>query len=72
MFLELVFPIYKAFFTDLLGRGGLLLRGTPIGLDRLDEVCKVAIASVQYSEVDPKNENAVETSRIQNLLLSPI
>ena len=71
MFLEVVFPIYKAFFTDLLGRGGLLLRGTPIGLDRLDEVCKVAIASVQYSEVDPKNENAVETSRIQNLLLSP-
>ena len=71
MFSELIFPIYVAFFTDLLGRGGLMFRGSPVGLDRLDEVLKVAIASVQFSEIDPKNENAVEVSRLQNLVLAP-
>ena len=54
LFLELVFPIYTAFFTDLLGRGGLMLRGQPVGLDRFDEVMKVAIASTQFSRDRPK------------------
>ena len=71
LFLELLLPIYEAFFTDLLGSGGLLVRGQAVGLDRFDEVVKVAIASTQFSEIDPKNENLVETARIQNLLISP-
>ena len=71
LFIELLFPIYEAFFTDLLGSGGLLVRGQPVGLDRFDEVMKVAIASTQFSEIDPKNENIVETARIQNLVVAP-
>ena len=71
LFLELLFPIYEAFFTDLLGSGGLLVRGQPVGLDRFDEVMKVAIASTQFSEIDPKAENIVETARIQNLVVAP-
>ena len=54
LFLELLFPIYEAFFTNLLGSGGLLVRGQAVGLDRFDEVMKVAIASTQFSEIDPK------------------
>ena len=71
LFLELLFPIYEAFFTNLLGSGGLLVRGQIVGLDRFDEVMKVAIASTQFSEIDPKNENIVETARIQNLVVAP-
>ena len=71
LFLELLFPIYEAFFTDLLASGGLLVRGQSVGLDRFDEVMKVAIASTQFSEIDPKAENIVETARIQNLVVAP-
>lgn len=71
IFVKIIYPIYKDYFTDLLGRGMLSVRGRTLGLDMLDEVCKVETASVQFAEIDPKNENTVETARIQNLLLAP-
>ena len=48
------------------------MRGQPVGLDRFDEVMKVADRRRRnFSEIDPKAENIVETARIQNLVVAP-
>ena len=49
----------------------MLSEVNPLVLISFDEVMKVAIASTQFSEIDPKNENIVETARIQNLVVAP-
>lgn len=71
IYLKLMYPIYKDFFMDLLGRGQLMLGRRTLGLDSLPEILKVVTASVQFAEIDPRNENIVESSRIQNLVLAP-
>ena len=45
LFTEMVFPIYEAFFMDLLGRGKLMVGGRTLSLMDMPEVMNIDTAS---------------------------
>ena len=71
LLMELILPIYEAFFMDLLAAGKLMVGRRTLSLMDMPAVMNIETASVMYPEIDPKAEHGVETGRIQNLLLSP-
>ena len=71
LLMELILPIYEAYFMDLLAAGKLRVGRRRLSLMDMPQVMNIDTASVIYPEIDPKAENTVEQARIQNLLLSP-